>query len=134
MGCGNSRRPATIVTIFLTLIFSLMSGAVAHAQVSGATISGTVADPSGAVVADAAISVTNTATTVTRNVTSDSAEVYNIPNLIPGVYDIKVTATGFSTSVQSALTLSVGQQLQLNFSLQVGQTNKVEPRQRPSGY
>ncbi len=123
MGVGNSKRLATICSIFTTLLFILITGAVAHAQVTGATVSGTITDPSGAVVAGAAVSATNTATAVTREVNTDSAGLYNIPNLVPGVYDIKISATGFSTTVQSAVQLSVGQQLQLNYALQVGQTN-----------
>jgi hypothetical protein len=46
-----------------------------------------------------------------------------MPNIIPGTYEVKVSATGFSTTVQSNLTLAVGQQRQLNFSMKVGQTS-----------
>jgi hypothetical protein len=106
-----------ITTFFLTL-----TGAVVHAQVVGATLTGTVTDPSGGALVGATVSVTDTATAVTRQVTADSAGIYTIPNLIPGPYDIRVSATGFSTTVRSGVTLTVGQQLQLNFSLQVGQT------------
>jgi len=127
MGVGNSRKVATVFAVLVTLFFSLMAGVVAHAQVTGATVSGTVTDPSGGVVANATVSITNTATAVTREVTSDSAGLYNIPNLIPGLYDVKISAAGFSTSLQSGVALSVGQQLQLNFSLKVGaQTSTVQ--------
>jgi hypothetical protein len=122
MGVGNSKKLTTSFAILLTLLFSLMAGVVAHAQVTGATLSGTVTDPTGGVVASATVSATNTATTITRNATSDAAGLYTIPNLVPGMYDIKVSATGFSTSVQSGLNIAVGQQLQLNFGLKVGQT------------
>jgi carboxypeptidase family protein/TonB-dependent receptor-like protein len=123
MGVGSSKKLATSFAILATLLFALMSGVVAHAQVTGATVSGTVTDPSGGVVANATVTATNTATSITRDVTSDSAGLYTIPNLVPGPYDFKVAAAGFSTSVQSALNLAVGQQLQLNFSLKVGQTS-----------
>src|SRR5216683_2352487 len=123
MGVGKSRKLTTSFAILLTLFFSLMAGIVAHAQVTGATLSGTVTDPSGGVVANATVSATNTATAVIREVTSDSAGLYTIPNLIPGPYDIRISATGFSMSVQSGVTLSVGQQQQLNFSMKVGATN-----------
>jgi hypothetical protein len=124
MGVGSFRKFLTGLAILGVLVFcSLLTGTVAHAQVTGATVSGTISDPSGGVVAGATVSATNTATSVTRDVTSDAAGLYAIPNLVPGPYDLKVTATGFSTSVQSALTLAVGQQLQLNFSLKVGQTS-----------
>ncbi len=122
MGVGKSKKLATSFAIFVTLIFSLMAGVVAHAQVTGATLTGTVTDPTGGVVTNATVSATNTATAITRDTTSDSAGLYTIANLVPGVYEVKVSATGFSTDVQSGLTLAVGQQLQLNFGLRVGQT------------
>ena len=123
MGVGDSKKLATSLAIFVTLLFSLMTGAVAHAQVTGATVSGTVSDPSGGVVANAAVSAVNSATAVSRDVTSDSSGLYTIANLVAGVYEIRVSAAGFSTSVQSGLTIAVGQQLQLNFALKVGNTS-----------
>lgn len=123
MGVGKWNKFAFGFAIFATLLCSLMTGAVAHAQVVGATVSGTVTDPSGAVVANANVTATNTATAVARSVTTDSAGLYTIANLVPGPYDFKVAATGFSTSVQSGVQLAVGQQLQLNFGLKVGQTS-----------
>ena len=62
-----------------------------------------------------------------RDITTDSAGFYSAPNLLPGLYDITVAATGFSTAVQTGLTLTVGASKALNISLQVGQvTEKVE--------
>jgi len=60
MGVGKSKKLATSFAIFVTLLFSLMAGVVAHAQVTGATLSGTVTDSSGGVVANATVSATNT--------------------------------------------------------------------------
>ena len=120
--CQNPQKLLQVFAVLFTLFFTLMAGVVAHAQVTGATVSGTVTDPSGGVVANATVSATNSATAVTRDTMSDSAGLYTIANLVAGVYDIKVSATGFSTSVQSGLALAVGQQLQLNFGLKVGQT------------
>src|SRR3984957_12914185 len=122
MGVGMSRKFTASFAILATLFFSLMAGVVAHAQVTGATLSGTVSDPTGGVVANATVSAVNSATATNREVMTDSAGLYTIPNLVPGVYEIKVTATGFSTAVQGGLALAVGQQLQLNFGLKVGQT------------
>jgi Carboxypeptidase regulatory-like domain/TonB dependent receptor/TonB-dependent Receptor Plug Domain len=123
MGVGKVNKFAVSLAIFAAVFFTLMTGAVAHAQVTGATVSGTITDPSGGVVANATVTATNTATAVARSVTTDAAGLYAIPNLVPGPYDFKVSATGFSTSVQSGLQLAVGQQQQLNFSLKVGQTS-----------
>jgi hypothetical protein len=121
MGVGKSKKLTASFAILVTLFFSLMAGVVAHAQVTGATLSGTITDPSGGVVANATVSATNTATATTRNAMSDSAGLYTIANLVPGVYEVRVSLTGFSTAVQSNLALAVGQQQQLNFGLKVGQ-------------
>ena len=66
MGVGKSRKLATSFAIFVTLLFSLMAGVVAHAQVTGATLTGTVTDPTGGVVTNATVSATNTATAIKR--------------------------------------------------------------------
>ena len=123
MGVGRSRSVGTVFAIVLTLCFSLMAGVAAHAQVTGATLSGTVTDPSGAAVVGATVSAKNTATGISKDVTSDSAGLYTLPNLEPGAYEIRVSATGFSTAVQSNLALAVGQQQQLNFAMKVGETS-----------
>jgi hypothetical protein len=96
-----------------------------HAQVTGATISGTITDATGGVIAGAEISVRNTATGIIRNTTTDSAGFYTVPNLIPGPYEVKVTAKGFNTAIQSNLTLAVGAQQQLNIPMKVGETSQA---------
>lgn len=123
MGVTKFHTFAAVLSLLATLFLILLTGSTAHAQVVGATLTGTVTDSSGGVVVGATVSATDTATAASREVTTDSAGVYTIPNLIPGPYDIRVTAIGFSTTVQSDVTLTVGQQLQLNFSLRVGQTS-----------
>jgi hypothetical protein len=96
-----------------------------HAQVTGATISGTITDATGAVIAGAEISVRNTDTGIIRNTTADSAGFYTVPNLNPGPYEVKITAKGFTTAVQSNLTLAVGAQQQLNIPMKVGETSQT---------
>jgi outer membrane receptor protein involved in Fe transport len=93
-----------------------------RAQVTGATLSGTVTDSSGAVIPNAQITAKNMATGGTREVTADAAGLYSIPNLLPGSYEVRVSAKGFSTAVQSNITLAVGAQQQLNFPMKVGET------------
>src|SRR6266705_1405801 len=98
-----------------------------HAQVAGATLSGTVMDQSGGVVPQAAISIKNVATGITRSITTSAAGFYSAPNLLPGTYEIRAAAQGFSSQVQTGITLTVGEQQVLNFTLQVGQiTQTVE--------
>src|ERR1700737_2194966 len=122
---GTSMKKAVGMGVFLALVLCFFVSVPVHAQVTGATLSGTVSDASGAVIAGADVSAKNTATGVAKDTTSDSAGLYSLPNLIPGPYEVKVAAKGFSTAVQSNLTLAVGQQQQLNFSLKVGETSQT---------
>src|SRR5467141_1950640 len=106
--------------VCVMLMFAALVSIQVHAQVTGATLSGTVTDTSGGIIRDAEVSVKNTATGISRAVTVDSAGFYTVPNLLAGIYEVRVTAAGFSTALHSDLTLAVGAQQQLNFSLRVG--------------
>jgi outer membrane receptor protein involved in Fe transport len=112
---------ASIVAI-LALLFFVFSSAPANAQAVGATLSGTVTDASGAVIAGAEIAIKNVGTGVIRTLNSDAAGFYSAPNLQPGTYSITTTAQGFSPA-ETNITLSVGAQQQLNVSMKVGAAN-----------
>jgi hypothetical protein len=74
MGVAWSKKfSASVAAFLLTLVFTLMSGVVAQAQVTGATLSGTVSDPSGGVVAGASVSARNAATGTSREAASDAS-------------------------------------------------------------
>jgi outer membrane receptor protein involved in Fe transport len=111
--------------LLLVLASTILCVLPARAQVSGATLSGTVRDSSGAVVPGAAVAITDVATGVTRNVVSDSAGFYTAPNLLPGNYEVSVTSAGFSREVRSGITLTVGAQQRLDIAMQVGQINQT---------
>jgi outer membrane receptor protein involved in Fe transport len=119
--CGSA------VWIFLIAAFSILCTGQAYAQVAGATLTGTVKDSSGGVIPNAQVAITDVATAVTRTVSSGGAGLYTAPNLLPGTYEIRVTAMGFSTELQKGITLTVGAQQELDFTMQVGQiTQTVE--------
>lgn len=112
----------------LALLCCCLPLVLANAQsASTATISGTVVDPQGAVVAGAKVTATNIATGVPRSVNTTSTGNYVIPNLTPATYDIKVEAKGFSEGVGKGVKLNVGDQKSLNFNLTVaGSSQTVE--------
>ncbi|MGA2114007.1 MAG: carboxypeptidase-like regulatory domain-containing protein [Bryobacteraceae bacterium] len=87
-------------------------------------IVGTVLDQTGATVTGAAVAITNLSTGVTRSLTSNSSGVYTAPALPPGTYSVRVTKTGFTSSVRSNVEVAVGQEVRQDFSLQVGDVNQ----------
>lgn len=108
----------------ICLLMTLLAGAAA-AQVTGATLSGTITDASGAVIPDATISIKNTGTGVVREVTSNKDGFYTAPNLLPGNYEVKVSARGFATGLNKDLGLNVGAQQILNQVLHLGNVSEV---------
>jgi hypothetical protein len=110
------------------LVFVGLLAASAWGQ-STANLSGTVSDPTGAVVPGAHVTVHSLATGADRNVTTDGAGLYSVPSLQPGDYSVKATATGFSTYSVQKLTLLVAQSETLNMKLPLesaGTTVQVE--------
>src|SRR5262249_3835786 len=87
--------------------------------------SGTVTDSSGAVIPGVQVSIKNRATGVVRTVMADEAGLYSAPNLQAGTYEVTASQPGFSTVVQSRITLTEGARQKLNISMKVGETAQV---------
>src|SRR5580700_7264456 len=121
----HKRASTKIACILFALVALVMLSSVrVYAQVSGAMMTGTVSDSSGAVIPNGRLSIQNVATGQARVVTADSAGFYSAPNLQPGSYDVTVTAPGFSTEVRSGITLTVGAQQVLNITMKIGQVSE----------
>lgn len=101
--------------------FAIAAGicALACSGQSTATISGTVTDPSGAVVPHARVVVHSLATGAERVIETDSAGIYVVPALIPGNYRIEASATGFSNYTVPKVALDVDRQVTVNMRLAV---------------
>ena len=111
----------------LVLIFSAGSLTI-RAQNTGELL-GAVTDATGAVVTGAKVTVTETATGLTRSVNTGSDGFYTVSSLRPTVYKITVEAPGFRTITQEELTLQADQRATVNFKLELGAvTEKVEVR------
>ena len=90
------------------------------AQIVGATLSGTVSDPTGAVIPNANVTIRNLATGIVAEVSTNSSGLYNAPNLLPGDYEVTATAAGLTSRQRSQLKLTVGERQILNLSMRVG--------------
>ncbi len=85
-----------ILSIFILLAIGLFGTGRTYAQVAGAMLKGTVTDATGATVPKAQVAITDVATGIAHNVTTDASGTYSAANLRPGDYQVRVTATGFS--------------------------------------
>jgi protocatechuate 3,4-dioxygenase beta subunit len=83
----------------IQLLYPVLFSATAFAQSGNATLNGTVTDATGAVVPNAHVTATNTATGVAKSVDTTSAGLYVVTALIPGAYNIEIKAAGFKTEV-----------------------------------
>src|SRR4051812_46227765 len=102
--CTASRAISGLLTLMLALL--LVPG-TALAQVETGQITGTVTDPQGAVIPGANVTITSTGTGATRSVTTTGDGTYNITNLQPGSYEVKIEGAGFGTRTIPA-QVSVG--------------------------
>ena len=103
-----------------TLALGVITAVPSHPQVSGATLSGSITDAQGGAVPNAKVSALHTATGLSSETNTNAAGAYTIPNLIPGDYQVTVSASGFSTAV-AKVTLTVGAKQELSVPLAVGQ-------------
>ena len=107
--------------LFAALVVALGTlASPALAQITSATISGTIKDETGGVLPGVDIVVSNLDTGVTRSVVTDENGYYTVPGLAPGRYEARATLQGFSTAVQSGITLVVAQEAGLNLVLKLG--------------
>lgn len=119
----TARRTMLQVVILYIAILSVIELSVPlklSAQVVGATVSGTAADSSGAVISGATILIKNKATGDTTKAVTNGVGFYIAPNLPAGEYELTASAAGFATQLRGGITLTVGQQLLLNLTLKVG--------------
>jgi hypothetical protein len=117
------RAAAALPLLFILSLLVLTQNT--FAQEFRATISGTIADPSGAVVAGAKVDVRETSTGTVSRTTSDAAGQYVVPFLLPGNYSISVTMPGFETLTRSGIILQAQQHPIINLTLKLGSASQT---------
>jgi hypothetical protein len=122
----DPKRFGGALLIAAALALGTLISVPADAQVVGATLSGTITDPSDAVIPGAQVSIKNVSTGVQSSSTTNASGLYSVPNLLAGAYELTFSAPGFKTEVQGGIILTVGGEQILNVRLHVGApTEKV---------
>ncbi|MDT7810743.1 MAG: hypothetical protein QOJ42_659, partial [Acidobacteriaceae bacterium] len=105
-------------SVFLLLF--LLAPAAAWAQVVGGSISGTVTDSTSSRISGALVVVHNVETGTERKLITDSEGRYGAPSLTVGSYDVIVKRDGFAPEQRSGVSLTVGQSVQVDLTLNIG--------------
>ena len=101
------------------------------AQATGA-ITGTITDPTGAVIPGAKVTATRIETGVSQSTVATAAGTYTIPNLVVGTYDVTAEGQGFKAASATGVTLDVSQTRQVDFKLTLmGVESTVEVNTTP---
>ena len=110
----------------IVLVFSLVTlTSAAFAQITSATITGTIKDETGGLLPGVDVTVSNVQTGLKRSVVTDGNGYFTVPGLAPGTYEARATLQGFATAVQSGIVLEVAQQAALNLVLKVGTASET---------
>ena len=117
-------RGCIAAAVMLMLAFGL--GVAAKAQTTSGDLTGTVKDPNGAVIVKATIVVTNEDTGVASTTETGTAGQYHISNLLPGKYDIIVTAAGFQPYTLRGVTIELNKTVTSDIAVKVGASTSVE--------
>jgi hypothetical protein len=119
----NLKRLITGMLALLVIALLIAPSLMAQSLVSG-DLTGTVTDPSGAVVPNATVTLKNNATGATHNTTSTSSGAYRFSLLPPGNYTVSASAQGFSKA-KKPLRINVGQATVANIKLAVGTSSQT---------
>lgn len=113
--------------ILVTLGFiAFMTTQTLAQAVNSAQIHGAITDPTGAAIAGAHVTVTQTDTGMVRSTVSSSEGIFSLPGLPVGPYKLEVTASGFQNYIQTGITLQVSQNPKVDIRLQLGKVSVVE--------
>ena len=103
---------------------SLLAAPV-HAQVLYGSIVGNVNDPQGSFVPGVTITATNTGTGAKAETVTDGSGAYTLRNLLPGIYDVSATLTGFREHQEKAVNVTAGNPVRVNVTLAIGALSEI---------
>jgi len=118
------RRP-WLFSISISASFLLLTGFAVAQNISTAQLNGIVRDPQGAVIPNAAITITDTSRGFSRTTLSDSQGNYQLLLLPPGSYTVTASSPGFSKLIEQNVVLTTGQEAELPLALVIGGNESV---------
>src|ERR1700733_15312436 len=118
-------RAGALGHLFALIAALCLASSGALAQLATGSIQGLVSDKSGAVIPNAAVTVTNSATGVSRSGMSNGDGLYVVPNLQPGDYTGAVEGKDFSKQVAEHVVVVVNGQEAVNFALDLGHATET---------
>jgi hypothetical protein len=110
------------ITTLALLVFFILP---VNAQVAGGSVAGTVTGESGAAMPDVRISLKDVSTGLDRTATTNTAGLYNVPDLSPGNFEMTVSASGFTTQLWTSITVTAGVERILNVVMRAGDPKQV---------
>lgn len=108
------------LAVCVAIVAASLAAIPVHAQVLYGSIVGNVTDDQGAIVPGATVTVTNKGTNLTRDGVTNAEGTYNVPNIGPGSYDVKVSLQGFREFIRSGVPVTSGQISRVDVRLAVG--------------
>ena len=122
-GNGQWRRGvkrALEMSLGIAVLFAFVFAVGTLGQGTTGTLRGQILDPSGAVVPEAQVTITNQQTGVVTKVVTSSVGTYNVPSLLPGLYKVAIEAQGFKSFVKSDVNVQANQDNEANAKLELG--------------
>ncbi len=124
-------NPKTAKLFFGVALICVLTASSLHAQDAQATLSGTITDSSGQVLANAKVTVRNSSTGQSTETQSDSAGLYTVPNLAAGEYEVSALADGIGAAL-AKVTLTAGSQQKLHLTLTAGPAQQAPSENLPN--
>src|ERR1700676_3550464 len=126
MRMGRQKWVSFLSLALAVSFLSLNTGSV-QAQTLYGTIQGQIQDQQGAAIGKAEVTVRNLETGSVRKVNANDSGAYQVTSIPPGSYEVTASIAGFKTDVRSGITVTVGAEINVNFSLTVGAVSeKIE--------
>ena len=119
-----ARWSLSVASCIFVFVLAMLPAARLSAQTSG-SISGHVADATGAVIPDANVALTNVGTGAKRSTVTTGSGDYLFPDVPPGVYNIEATHQGFKAAESTGIEVQVQQALRQDFTLAIGQVTQT---------